>query len=126
MATNRVFKDGEYLAVPASALTGVNDPIESGDPLLFGAANVPCVATSDEDADGNVSVQFGGVYDLAVKGADGAGNAAVAVGDAVYYDAGATPDELNADDTNGALFGYALEAVSSGATTTIRVKLARA
>ena len=123
MATNRVYKDGEFLPIAAANLTSDIDPIVSGTPVLLGP--IPGVALTDEDDDGDVTVQFGGVYDFPVKGADGAGNAAVAVGDAVYYDAGATPDELNADDTNGALFGYALEAVASGATTTVRVKLAR-
>jgi len=31
--------------------------------------------------------------------------------------------KLNKDNTNGVRFGYALAAVSSGATATIRVKL---
>ena len=124
MATNRIFKDGEYLAVTAAACTAANDPIESGDPILWGAGNLPAVATSDEDSDGNVSVQFGPsgagpVYEFPVKGANGAGNTAIAVGAAVYYDAG----EINADATNGELFGYALAAVASGATITLRVKL---
>ena len=122
MATNRVFKDGEYLQVTAADCVGPNDPVESGDPVVWGELAVPAVATSDEDSAGLVSVQFGGVYDLAVKGADGAGNAAIAAGDAVYWDA----TELNADVTNGSLYGYAMEVVASGATTTIRVKLARA
>lgn len=122
MASNRVFKDGEYLQVAAADCVGPNDPIESGDPLVWGSAEVPAVATSDEDSAGLVSVQFGGVYSLAVHGADGAGNAAVDAGEAVFWDA----TELNADLTNGSLYGYAMEAVASGATTTVRVKLARA
>lgn len=123
MATNRVYKDGEFLPIAASALTSDIDPIVSGTPVLLGP--VPGVALTDEDDDGDVTVQFGGVYDFPVKGANNAGNTAIAIGGSVFYDAGATPDELNADNTNGTLFGYALEAVASGATTTIRVKLAR-
>ena len=122
MATNRVFKDGEYLQVAAADCTGPNDPIESGDAVIWGAAEVPAVATSDQDDAGLVSVQFGGVYDIPVVGANGAGNTAIAAGDPVYFDGGA----INADVTNGSLYGYAMEAVASGATTTIRVKLARA
>lgn len=119
MATNRVFKDGEFLGIDADNLTGPNDPIESGDPVLFGV--VPGVALTAPDADDIVSVQFGGVYEFPVVGADGAGNAAIAIADPLYHDSGV----INADETNGTLFGYALAAVASGATTTIRVKLAR-
>lgn len=46
-------------------------------------------------------------------------NAAVAIGDKIYKD-GST---YNRDATNGVLFGYALGAVSSGATTEIEVAL---
>lgn len=125
MATNRIFKDGEHLAVAAATCTALNSPIQSGDPILWGAGNLPAVATSDEDSDGNVSVQFGPsgagpVYEFPVVGENATVNLGIADGDAVFYDAG----ELNADDTNGTLIGYAFNnAVASGATTTIRVKL---
>lgn len=62
------------------------------------------------------------VANLSVVGADNAGNAAVAVGAKVYWDAA----EFNVDATNGTFVGYALEAVSSGETTTIQVALQNA
>jgi len=46
----------------------------------------------------------------------------LAAGDILYYEAGQTPP-INKDATNGVRFGYALAAVSSGATTTIAVKI---
>lgn len=113
MATNRKFAAGDALSVVATAPATPS----SGDPILVG--QLPGVALTDERADGTVSAQFNGVFELPVKGADGAGNAAIAAGDIVYYDGG----EINADDTNGVRFGYALEAVLSGATTTIDVKV---
>ena len=120
MATNRIFAPQNNLTVAASLLTGPNDPVESGDAVIFGEGNIPCVALTDQDADDEVTVQFGQafvVYDIPVVGADGAGNAAVAAGDLVYFDT----DAINADDANGSAYGTALEAVASGATTTVRV-----
>lgn len=120
MATNRIFAPTNRLTVAASDCTGSNDPIESGDAVIFGAGNIPAVAIVDEDSDGDVTLEFGQhfvVYDIPVVGVDGAGNAAVAVGDLVFFDV----DAINADDTNGSAYGTALEAVSSGATTTVRV-----
>jgi hypothetical protein len=46
-------------------------------------------------------------------------NAAVSVGDILYYDSGV----INKDSSNGVRFGYALGAVESGATTSILVKI---
>jgi hypothetical protein len=76
--------------------------------------------TTDQDAgDNSASVDFGGVYDLSVKGIDGGGNSAVAAGDILYYtDADSPPISKKA---TGVRFGYALEAVGSGATATIEV-----
>ena len=119
MATNLVFEPVGKLSVP------VADGTESGDPVLvFG--EIPGVALTDEGDGGNadnvatVAINPKWVADLAVLGADGAGNAAIAVGARVYVD-GAV---INADVTNGDFYGWALEAVASGATTTIRVLLA--
>ena len=108
MATNMIRDEGKVLQV-AKASTS------AGDPVVFG--NIPGVALTDTDGDGNIVMQLRGVFQLAVKGADGSGNAAIAAGDIVYLDSA----EVNADDTNGVRFGYALSAVSSGATTTINV-----
>ncbi|MBZ0315091.1 MAG: hypothetical protein K8L91_01640 [Anaerolineae bacterium] len=59
------------------------------------------------------------VAELAVTGADGSGNSAVAIGNKLYKDG----TEINKDATNGTLTGYALGAVNSGATATIQVLL---
>ena len=59
------------------------------------------------------------VVELAVTGADGTGNVAVGVGHKIYKDG----VQYNRDVTNGVLIGYALGAVTSGATTTIQVAL---
>jgi len=74
---------------------------------------------TDTDDDGNVSVDMRGVYDLSVKGINDDGNSAVVIGDEIYYVVGDTP--VLSKKKSGVFFGYALEAVVSGATTTIEV-----
>lgn len=115
MAKNKVFDRGTKLSLVCS------DPTTpaSGNPVLIG--QIPAVAVTDERADGTTSVDTEGVFDLSVKGVDGSGNSAVAVGDILYYVAADTP-KLSKKAT-GVRYGYALEAVASAATTTIRVKL---
>lgn len=115
MATNEIFEDGDNLSLVCS------DPTTpaSGGPVVVG--QIPGVAQTDERADGTTSVVMKGVFDLSVKGVDGSGNSAVAVGDIIYYVAADTP-KLSKKAT-GVRFGYALEAISSGGTDTIRVKL---
>lgn len=88
----------------------------SGDPVLCG--QIPGVALAAEDSAGLTTVALDGVFDLPVKG-ETTTNAAVALGDILYYDSGV----INRDNTNGVRFGYALGAVSSGATTTIPVEI---
>lgn len=114
MATNRVREKATRLALPVPVGT------LSGDPLVLGG--LPCVAVVDRSAwtEGEASVQTDGSFTLAVKGENAAGDAAIGVGDILYID---TDGELNADATNGKRFGYALEAVASGATTDIEVKI---
>lgn len=92
----------------------------SGDPVLVGV--LPGVALTDERADGKTTVQFRGVFNLSVEGVNNAGNSAVAVGDAIYYEAGEDP-VLNKDSVSGVLFGIALGTVGSGLTATIPVLL---
>lgn len=91
-----------------------------GDPGLVG--DRPCVLLTDQDDDGFATVKFNGSFRLSVKGEDGSGNSAIAVNGAVYYDSAATV-KINKDSTNGVRFGTAVEAVSSGATSTIVVDL---
>lgn len=115
MAKNLVYNHGDRLAV---ACTQPATPA-SGDPVLFG--ELPGLALTDEGTDGLTSVQFNGVATLSVKGHDGAANAAIAAGDVIYYKAGATP-VLNVD-SSGVRYGIAMEAVSSGATATVQVRI---
>lgn len=117
MADNLHMNDGRYLT---GAATDPATPT-SGDPVVLG--DIPGVALTDEGDGGNdageITIDTGGVYNLSVTGEDGAGSAAVTAGDIVYLDSGV----VNVDDTNGVRYGYALEDVSSGATTTIPVKI---
>lgn len=115
MAKNRHFANGRKLALAAT------DPTTpaSGDPVIVG--QIPGVALTNERTAGDTSVDTEGVYDLSVKGIDGGGNSAVAVGDILFYVAADTP-KLSKKNT-GVRYGYALGAVVSGATTTIPVKL---
>lgn len=115
MAKNRVHAVGNHLSLAAT------DPATpaSGDPLIVG--QLPGVALTDERADGTTSIQTNGVFNLSVKGIDGGGNSAVAVGDIIYYVSADTP-KLSKKAT-GVRFGYACAVVNSAATTTIAVKI---
>lgn len=120
MATNRKQATGDRITATASECTGPNDPIESGDPVVWG--QIPGVALIDEDTTNDeVEIQRDGVFELSVKGEDDAGaNEAVAAGDLIFMD---TDGELNKDEVNGVRFGYALAAVTSGQTTAINVAI---
>jgi predicted RecA/RadA family phage recombinase len=114
MATNQVFQEGDALLLPVAVGT------LSGAPTVVG--QMPCVAQTDRDANGNASVDCDGVYLLSTKGVtNGAVNAAIAVGALIYYNAAHTP--VLDVDTTGIRFGYALQAVTSGATATIQIKV---
>ena len=116
MATNTTYMWTESLPLTCSAPTTPS----SGDPVMCG--QIPGVALADEDANGVTTVALDGVFALSVKGENNSGNTAVSVGDILYYEAGQTPP-INKDSTSGIRFGYALGAVSSGATTTINVRV---
>lgn len=117
MATNEVFEPVGKLSlpVPENTLPGVAL-------MIFGV--IPAVTLTGEGEGGNAALHAtcaispSWVFDLPVKGEDGAGNAAVSIGELVAID---TDGEVNVDITNGTDFGLALEAVASGATSTIRV-----
>lgn len=115
MATNRVYEKGDQLSLAATHPT---TPV-SGDPVRVG--QLPGVALTDERSDGKTTVQFNGVFKLSVKGVDGGGNSAVAVGDTLYYVDADTP--VLSKKNTGVRYGTALEAVTSGATATIMVKI---
>jgi predicted RecA/RadA family phage recombinase len=118
MAKNRELEDGKTIKLAPTA--GPNATVKSGDPVMIG--QLPAVAMTDGSDTvangGKCTVDLGGVYRLPVKG-ETTTNAAVAAGDILYYDAGV----INKDNTNGVRFGYALDPVVSGSTTTIRVKV---
>ena len=119
MATNLIIQDAEILSVVCSDPTTPT----TGAPVRYGYDTG--VALTDEGEGGNsattTTVDFGErVWDLSVKGVDGSGNSAVAVGDQIYYVDADTPKLSK--KTAGYLFGTAMETVSSGATATINVK----
>lgn len=113
MATNEVLEaaDTIYGPVPSGKV--------SGDPVVIG--QMPGVALIDRDAAGKVTMTRIGSHNLSVKGIDGGGNSAVAIGDIIYYVEADTP-KLSKKAT-GVRFGYANAAVTSGATATIEVVL---
>lgn len=117
MATNFI-GEGKQLSYAASALTP-NSGVTTGMPVLAG--QIPGVALISA-TDSKVTVAHEGIFDLSVKGENNAGNTDVVVGDILYYDAAATV-KINKDNTNGVRYGYALEAITSGSTDTIKVKI---
>lgn len=112
MATNEIFNTGNQIDVTLAS-------VASNDPVVFG--QIPGVALNSTDANGEVTMKTDGIFTLSAKGIDGGGNAAITAGDILYYTSGDTP-KIN-KKTSGVRFGYALEAVSSGGTATIRVKV---
>lgn len=127
MAKNRHLAEARRLTLDVTAVvgSGAGDLVLSGDPVAVG--QLVGVAQIDEHTEashpllGKATVDTGGAYNLSVRGIDADGNAAVAVGDAIYYVSADTP-RLSRKAT-GVLFGHALAAVVSGATTTIPVRL---
>ncbi len=115
MATNFV-QDGKtlYLETAASA--------ESGAPMVLGDF-LPAVLLIDADSDDSnkATVQTEGVFDLSVQAVDDDGNSAVSKYDALYYTSG--DDPVLSKKSSGKFFGVALETVTSGATSTINVRL---
>lgn len=93
----------------------------SGDPVMVGS--IGGVATSDVAEGAKGQIKTSGVFDLAAKAIDGAGNSAVSVGDKLYFVDEDTPKLSK--KTTGGLFGFALEAIDAGATDTINVLLCR-
>lgn len=128
MAKNRVYATGRQLPMNVSALngSGTANLVLSGDPVAFGGTGVSAgfggVALTTENSSGISTVQFDGVFNLAVTGKNAAdADTAVGIGAVLYWDD--TPGQLNLDSTNGIRFGYAMAAVVAGATTTIAVRV---
>ncbi len=84
MATNYV-QPGESLRV------GTADGAASGDPMVVGGY-LPCVLLTDAESGSpyEASVAAQGIFDLSVEAKDDAGNSAVSVGDALYYNSATT------------------------------------
>lgn len=124
MATNQVYNHGDQFSVAASEVTTpTGDAAKiSGAAALVGTLPVVLLTDPQEDSTGTdrVTVKTNGVYDLAVN----ANNGAVSVGDRVYaVTAAASTLTLTNTSTSSTAYGYALEAVSSGSTTVIPVKI---
>lgn len=121
MATNEVFPDGNNLSLTMSHPATPT----SGQPVRYG--ELVGVAQADELPNGQTPAKFNGVHLLSVKGVDGVGNSAVAVGDKIYYVDADTP--VLSKKATGRFAGNAVETpnnagtVASGATATIGVRL---
>lgn len=93
--------------------------VDANDPVLTAGITGVCLNSATAATD-KVTVETEGIYHLSVVGAKATGNAAIAVMDPVYIDAAAATLSGDARDI---LFGVALGAVSSAATTVIPVLL---
>jgi predicted RecA/RadA family phage recombinase len=122
MATNRVYKDGDSIAVTCShpAVPASGDPVRYGE--LVGVA-----LTKEDTTTGKTSIALKGVWLVSVKGVDQAGNSAVAPGDKIFYVDADTP--VLSKKNTGRLAGHVVETatnpgtVASAATGTVPVRL---
>lgn len=94
----------------------------SGDPVVVGA-NLCGVWGHDVTTAGPGSLYVTGLFDLSVKAVDADSNNAVAVGDTIFYASGETP-KLN-KNASAVAYGIATEAITAGATATIKVLVGR-
>ncbi|MFA5558614.1 MAG: hypothetical protein WDA59_04030 [Methanofastidiosum sp.] len=113
MAKNQYSSHGEgrYITVAKAS-------VSSGDPVIIGDEGLHGFSLIDTDGSGNIVVDTAGIYTFPVKGNNGSIDTAVAIGDAVFFTAGEAFFDV---DPTAAFFGYALDAVDSGDTDTIRV-----
>ena len=110
---NHLGVDGLRVACTDPAIPASGDPVRLGE--------MTGVALDAEDSGGLTEVDFtpGHTWDLSVKGVDGVGNSAVALGDKIYYVDADTP-KLSKKAT-GRFFGFANGTITSGATATIEI-----
>lgn len=118
MASNITRQPGWNLSV---VVTDPTTPV-TNDPVRYG--EMTGVALTDEGEGGNsateTTVYFGPFTgNFSVKGVDGSGNSAVAVGDMIFYVDADTPKLSK--KASGYFFGFAMATVSSGATATIEI-----
>ena len=115
MARTRV-QDGNNLTLTHANLAGRT----SGQPVVVGQLSGIMLNNASAANRGTFATE--GVHRVSVRGHNGTANTAVAVGGTLTYVHGAAFLDLNPGNV---LFGYALEPVVSGATTTIEVLLAK-
>lgn len=118
MASNITRQPGWNLSV---AVTNPATPV-TNDPVRYG--EMTGVALTDEGEGGNsateTTVYFGPFTgNFSVKGIDDSGNSAVAVGDMIFYVDADTPKLSK--KASGYFFGFAMAAVTTGATATIEL-----
>ena len=108
MATNYV-QEGKTLklGVTAGALSGAFELV----------GDLAVVLLEDADDSNEAVCALDGVYELSVTGSDG-NDVDILVGDKIFYD-----NEILNVNTSGTFFGHALEAVGTGNTLTIDVRL---
>lgn len=126
MAKNEIFRNAQHLGLP------VDSAVKSGDIVTF--INIGGVAQTDYDArDGKATIWFDGGYEFGPYTGFSVGNAAYAIGDAIYAHAvgggapvaGAKVGLIDKTSTTGVLIGHAIEAkTTTGGTGTLRVRLA--
>lgn len=120
MATNRLYAQNNT-TMPGLDITGQNHAggaAVSGEPCVVG--KIPGVLATTPGSNGVGTMYRDGIWNLSVKGEGSGGNAAIGEGAILYFDS--AKGYLNADDTK-VRFGYALQGVGSGSTTTIPVQL---
>jgi hypothetical protein len=86
-----------------------------GQCVLFGTSKLPMVVMQDIPNNARGIAYFSGKFFMNVTATNAEGNSAVAVGDKLYVDA----NGVLSKDYSGDFFGFALGAVSAGATTMI-------
>lgn len=108
MAINRTYEDADSVSIPVPSGTVSGGAVVVGD--------LPGVALTDRDADGESTVQFNGAFKFTVKGVvAGGSNGSIAFGTILYLQSNG---DINANSSSGKRFGYLLDTVASGATET--------
>lgn len=106
---------GDRVTIPASACVAPNTPPKSSDPVVAGRL---CGICNFDAVNGdNAVISVKGVYKVAVQSLHETG---IKVGETVYIDPSTA---VVSDDYNDVPFGAALDTVTLGQTTTIRVRL---
>lgn len=124
MALNQVLNHGDQFRVTAAQVTTPTGAAAkvSGAAALVGTLPVVLLTNPQEDHTGvdQITVKTNGVYEFPVN----ANNGNLAVGSRVYaLTAPASTLTLTNTSASSTAFGYALDPVASGETTTIRVKI---